>query len=188
MADQSDVLRHVVGVLERCEIGYLLVGSWASGLYGEPRFTQDIDFVLELPRDKVGMIYAAFGPPRYYLSREALLEAVRDRGFFNIIHNETGVKVDFNVARGTAFARGVLARRRRARILPDLEGWVASPEDIILSKMQFYAEGGSEKHLRDIAGILQVQDDSLDRIYVVRWAAELGVLETWQAILKRVDR
>jgi hypothetical protein len=64
--------------------------------------------------------------------------------------------------------------------------FVASPEDVIIGKMLYYREGGSEKHLRDITGILKVSGDQVDRAYVARWAAELGVTEIWQAVLRRL--
>lgn len=187
MTEQSDVVRHVIEVLERCEIDYMLVGSWASGLYGEPRFTQDIDFVVALPGDKAALLYAAFGPPRYYSSRDAIADAVARRSMFNVIHIESGVKVDFNVIKADEWARTQMSRRQRVGILPGCEGWAASPEDVILSKMRFYAEGQSDKHLRDITGICRVVAEGIDRDYIERWANRLGVLDIWRDIQERLN-
>lgn len=185
--EQTDVLRHVLDVLERCEIEHILVGSWASGAYGEPRFTQDIDFVVQLPREKAALLCAAFGSPPYYASREAIVEAMQRRGHFNIIHMPSGVKVDFSVAKNDTWTRGEMARKRRVKVLPDREGWVASPEDVILSKMLFYQEGESEKHLRDITGILKVQGDAIDRAYIERWVDALDLRDTWRILLRRME-
>jgi hypothetical protein len=186
VADQDEVVREVLAVLERCQIDCMLVGSWASGVYGEPRFMQDIDLVVDLPREKAALLYAAFGPPKYDASREAIEDAIRRRGPFNIIHLDSSVKVSFYVAKGDALSQRQMQRRRRVEVLPGLEGWVASPEDIILGKLLCYEEGGSEKHLRDIAGMLPVQND-LDRAYIERWAGALALSGIWQAIVTRLS-
>jgi hypothetical protein len=83
-----------------------------------------------------------------------------------------------------AWGRAEISRRQRTRILPDLEGYCARPEDVILGKLRYYREGGSEKHLRDIAGILKVSGEAVDRAYVTQWAEEMGLSEIWQGILK----
>ena len=79
-----------------------------------------------------------------------------------------------------------MQRRQKVRILPDRDGYVARPEDIILGKMQYYRQGGAEKHLRDIAGILKVLDENVDRAYVARWSEKLGLTKIWNAILRRL--
>jgi hypothetical protein len=79
-----------------------------------------------------------------------------------------------------------LTRRQKRLLLPHLEGFAARPEDIIISKLLYYQEGGSEKHLRDITGMLKVSADEIDRAYIDRWSAQLGVKDVWDAVLKRV--
>lgn len=164
----------------------MLVGSFASGAYGEPRLTQDIDIVIDLRPEQARQLCAAFGQDQYYVSVEAAVEATRRRGQFNVIHPSSGNKIDFLIAQSDAWSRQEMSRRRRVRILPDKEGYAARPEDVIISKMQFYREGGSEKHLRDITGILKVSADDVDRDYVTRWAGSLGLHDIWQAVLRRL--
>jgi len=185
--EQVDLLRLAVEVLERQGIDYMLVGSIASGAYGEPRLTQDIDIVVDLRPDQVNSLCSAFPAPEFYVSEDAARQAVRDRRSFNVIHPATANKIDFMVARDDAWGREQFARRRRIQILPEQEGFAACPEDVILGKLLYYAEGGSEKHLRDIAGIINISSQEINRDDVAHWAAELGIAEVWQAILERLQ-
>ena len=184
--EQSDLLARVIEVLEIQGIDYMLVGSIASGAYGEPRFTQDIDIVVDLHPCQVGALCAAFPSPGFCVSREAATDAVRQRTQFNVIHPASGNKIDFIVPVTGEWGRSQLPRRRREQILPNIEGFVASSEDVIISKMASYREGGSEKHLRDITGILKVSAEDVDRAYIPHWADKLGLTEIWRAILRRL--
>jgi len=159
----------------------------ASSLYGRVRFTADIDIVLDLNAEQAEKLCAAFPAPEYYVSLEAAREAVRLRRQFNIIHPASGMKVDLILSRADAWGRAQMARRERAWILPDCQGYMARPEDIILSKMRYYKIGGSEKHLRDITSILKRNSDKVDPAYIAHWAEELGLKETWDLIKKRLS-
>lgn len=186
--EQSDLLRRLVSVLEELDLTYMLVGSIAGGAYGEPRLTQDIDVVVKLPAERVAELCEAFSGHEYYISREAAREAVRLGGQFNVIHPASGNKIDFIIARDDPWGKTRIRRRRRVRILPDLAGYTAAPEDIILSKMDYYREGGSEKHLRDITGVMKISGELIDKAYVTRWAERLGLMEVWRAILERLGQ
>ena len=183
--EQSDLLRYTVDRLEEMGIVYAIVGSFASGAYGEPRFTMDIDIVVDLRDNHIDAFCASFPDPEFYASKPAIRDAVHRRTQFNIIHPTSGNKIDFMMSGTDPWSRNQLARRQSVQILPDRAGYVASPEDVILGKMLYYHEGGSEKHLRDIAGILRVQ--GADRQYIARFADQLGVVEVWQAVLERID-
>jgi hypothetical protein len=121
-------------------------------------------------------------------SRQAAQEAVRTRRQFNVIHPASGNKVDFMVARLDPWGRMQLARRRQRHILPDCLAYAASPEDIILAKMIYYREGKSEKHTRDITGMLKVSGDEIDRAYISEWADRLDLGNIWKSILTRLNR
>jgi hypothetical protein len=184
--EQIDLLRRVLEVLDDLNVPYLLVGSFASGMYGEPRLTQDIDVVIALPAGQTAALCAAFPANEFYVSLAAAEQAVRSRGQFNVIHPASGNKVDFMISRDDPWGRSQLARRREVPVFPDRPGYVAAPEDVILGKLLYYAEGGSEKHLRDITGILRVSGELVDRAYVAHWARHLHVEEIWRAILERL--
>ncbi|HWE94836.1 MAG TPA: hypothetical protein VG269_12800 [Tepidisphaeraceae bacterium] len=185
--EQTDLLRFTIEVLERLGITYMIVGSYASGAYGEPRLTQEIDIVVDLELPQIAQLCSAFPPGDFYVSLEAALQAARQPGAqFNVLHPSSGNKIDFMIARRDAWGVGQLSRRQRTQLLPGREGYAARPEDIIIAKMLYYQEGGSEKHLRDIAGILKVSGDIVDRKYVDEWAERLSLADIWRAILNRI--
>ncbi|HTN76923.1 MAG TPA: hypothetical protein VL096_16810, partial [Pirellulaceae bacterium] len=107
-------------------------------------------------------------------------QAIRNRSMFNIIHTASGNKLDFMLARHDAWGYEQLARRQRVFLTPELEGYVASPEDVIIGKLWYYTEGESEKHLGDIAGILRATHITIDRDYISRFADQLGFASAWQ--------
>lgn len=180
--DQRDLLRKVLSALEAAGVEYILVGSVASAAYGEPRLTLDIDVVAALTPNNLPRFLSFFPDPEYYSSREAASEAIKREGQFNIIHPASGLKVDVILKKADAFDRSRFTRKRSLAIFPDLPAFVASPEDVIIRKMEYYREGGSEKHLRDIAGIIKVSGMELDLPYVERWASRKDLSEIWRAI------
>lgn len=180
---QLELLRYVIGSLDGLGCSYMLVGSFASGTFGEPRFTQDIDIVIELPLEQIRPFCGLFPPPDFFVSEAAVRDAVVRRFQFNVLHPESGNKIDFMLPRDDAWGRSQLQRSIRMPIGPSLEGFVGSPEDVILGKMWYYSEGQSEKHLRDIAGILRLTP--VDRHAIEGWAGQLGLLEVWRKALER---
>lgn len=185
--EPSELLAHLVRALERANIPYLVTGSTATIAYGEPRFTNDIDVVVDLRLEQVPALCAAFPEPEFYVSQSAAETAVRQRHQFNVIHPGSGLKIDVIVASDSPFDRNRLKRGLRLSAGADLEVCFGSPEDVILKKLEYYREGGSEKHLRDIAGVLKVQGAGVDRRYIAEWAEELGVRDLWELVTGRTD-
>jgi hypothetical protein len=186
--EQSELLRHLVTTLERLGLRYLVTGSTATIFYGEPRLTNDIDVVVALPTERVAEFCRAFPTPEFYLSEDAVRAAVVEHGQFNIIHPTSGLKVDVIIPADTPFNRSRFARATRVEPAAEFHASFASAEDVIIKKMEYYRDGGSEKHLRDITGVLKISGDSLDREYIAHWASELGLVSIWQAILERVSQ
>jgi hypothetical protein len=150
--EQIELIRHAVQTLDALAVPYSLVGSWGSGLYGEPRFTRDVDIVLDLGLALVPRYLAAFPCEDFYLSEAAVREAVRTRSQFNLIHPASGNKVDFILTRPDSWHAGQLSRRRRTELRLGQESFkvdVAAPEDVILGKLWYFSEGGGDRHLRD---------------------------------------
>ncbi len=185
--EQTDILRHVVDVLERLGVPYFVVGSYASIAYGEARLTQDVDIVAAFDTRHVDALLGEFPSPEYYLSEAALREAIQTSTQFNVIHPASGQKIDFILPRGDRWAAVRMARRRPVRLLPDRDVMTAAPEDVILGKLWYYSLGGGDRHLRDIAGMLRISGKDIDRAEVERWARELGFLDAWQHVLAKVD-
>jgi hypothetical protein len=181
--EQDELLRRVVEALERLDLKYLVTGSIATILYGEPRFTNDIDLVVQLPIDQVAALLESFPSEEFYVDVEQARSAVERRSQFNIIHPASGLKVDIVIPSMDEFDRSRFARARRVQPARDFVARFAAPEDVIVKKMQYYSEGGSEKHLRDIRGVLRVSASEVDRAYVGAWARRLRVADVWQLIL-----
>jgi hypothetical protein len=184
---QIELLHYVIEVLEQQQIAYAIVGSLASGTWGEPRMTRDIDIVIQLPAEKIDALCSAFPEDDFYVSQAAATEAVQRCGQFNVIHPSSGNKVDFMIAAPSGWTSAQLARRKRVDFGTGTAGYIAAPEDVILGKLLYYREGGSEKHLRDITGILATAQDAVDREYIAQFATPLGVAELWQTLLRRLD-
>lgn len=184
--DWSDLLELVARRMDELEIPYFVTGSVATITYGEPRYTNDIDIVADLSPSHSDRLCHAFPAPEFYVSQTAVDEAIRQRQMFNIIHISSGLKIDISVMKQTDFDA---SRMARVVSLPQPDGLIvrfSSPEDIILKKMQFYQEGGSDKHLRDIVGVLRICSRPIDYVYIESWSAKLGVLDIWRLIQGRL--
>lgn len=181
--DPEQLLQRAVEVCHRLGLIYLVTGSTATITYGEPRFTNDIDIVIDLPVGQIDAFCDAFEADEFYLHREAVRDAVRNKSQFNLIHPASGLKIDFILLTDSAFNQSRVNRRRSLPVLGKHNASFASPEDVILMKMVYFREGGSQKHLRDIRGVLRVQGAGVDRQYVSTWAKRLGLNDIWQALL-----
>ncbi len=170
------VIQEVVAVLARLGILYAVGGSWASSLFGKPRFTHGADITVEPFPGKEAAFCDSFGED-YYVSLPMIQDAIQRRSSFNIIHWPSSFKVDLFVRKDRPFEASVLARRH-IYPLPDGQSFtLVSPEDIILLKLEWYRLGGdtSERQWGDILGVFQVQASKLDQAYLAHWAADLGV-------------
>jgi hypothetical protein len=184
----SDLLRYVVGILEEMGLRYFITGSTVTIFYGETRFTNDIDIVVDLTEEHIVDFCRKFPSEDFYISESAAREAVLRKAQFNIIHPASGLKVDVIIPESSAFNESRFVRARRLHPAQDFEASFASPEDAIIKKMDYYRLGGSEKHLRDIASVLKTSGEQIDRDYITRWAEQLGLGELWSTIQKQKNR
>ncbi len=181
---EGDLFFVYVNGFEALGLTYMLTGSVAATLYGEPRVTHDVDVVLDLSPSMVRRFAAAFPLERFYCPPEEVLlqEALRrQRGHFNLIAHDTGFKADVYLANEDPLHAAALARRRKV----DVDGvgvWVAPPEYVILRKLEFFREGGSEKHLRDIRAMLRISGELLDARWLDGWLHQLGLLREWERV------
>lgn len=184
--EQRELIRLIVQVLESLHIPYMITGSQASAYYGEPRFTRDIDIVAELKEEQVDEFVKFFPADQFNCDKDMIKTEIKRRGQFNIIHSISGLKIDIILTKETPFSKTEFSRRKRESLFSDTEAHFATPEDVIIKKMDFYRAGGSEKHLRDITGILKISGDIIDIDYITQWADRLGICDIWDAVLKRV--
>lgn len=183
--ETSRITLLVTQTLEQIGILYAVGGSLASSLHGVMRSTLDVDIVADMRPEHVRPLVAALAQ-EFYADEDMMREAIERRSSFNLIHYETAFKVDIFIRKRRAFDQMQLERRRMAVIATDPERsiYVASPEDTILAKLEWYRMGGevSERQWRDILGILKVRGEELDLDYLRRWASDLQVSD----LLERV--
>ncbi|MCX6563109.1 MAG: hypothetical protein NTU60_05830 [Candidatus Aminicenantes bacterium] len=180
-----DLLRYVVQCLEKAGIPYFITGAVAGIAYGEPRLTNDIDIVADIQDGHVAELRKCFPEGEYYFDSDSALQAIRRKSQFNIIHPSSGLKIDMMIPTKQPFDKSRFGRVRRMKTDPANEANFASPEDVVLNKMEYYRKRRSEKHLRDILGILKVSADLIDFDYLARWARDLGLDEIWAVVQNR---
>jgi hypothetical protein len=177
-ASPIEVTLRFVGVLEQLDVPHLICGSIASSLVGEPRFTHDVDVLAELDSSHVEPLLLRLREA-FIVSDEGLREAVRLRDMVCVYDRETATKVDLYVAKPTPFTKSELSRRVMRLITTDPErcAFVASPEDLVLSKLDWFRKGDcvSEQQWRDVLGVLKVTGRSMDRQYLLDWSIRLGL-------------
>jgi hypothetical protein len=167
------VLKTVLEKLEEAGIAYMITGSYAGNCYGVPRTTYDADIVIEARQDSLDQFIESI-EKGFYVSPEAVKEAWIYERIFNIIHLETGLKIDLIIRKSRAFSLEEFSRRRLEPFLGS-KYWFASPEDVILAKLEWAKTGESERQFRDALGIAQIQAENLDKAYLVRWANALNL-------------
>jgi hypothetical protein len=177
-ADPIEVALRVARALDGCGVRYLVGGSLASSISGEPRSTLDVDLVVALTEADVMEVVAALGS-EFHVDSEALRRAIREKSSANLIHYDTSIKVDLFVMGGSLVDEEQMNRRQRLKVAtdPDRYLYVYTPEDILLQKLRWYRMGNevSDRQWRDILGIVLVQGDALDETYLQRGAQTLSV-------------
>jgi hypothetical protein len=182
---QQELLANVARTLDTLGIDYMITGSIASSLQGEPRMSHDIDLVIHLTAAAVPAILKAFPEPEFYLSEESVREALRQRTMFNVLHVAEGDKIDFWILTDDPFDQSRFSRKRDQEFF-GRNVKVSSPEDTILKKLSWSKLlGGSEKQLTDALRVFEVQRDKLDLEYVRHWSAQLGIGDLWQQLLQQ---
>ena len=176
----------VARALEQCGLRYVVGGSLASSVSGEPRSTLDVDLVVAIHAADVEPLLAALGDD-FHADAEAVHRAVRRRSSVNVFHQATSTKVDLFVLGGSPLDEQALERRVRLRVAADPERflYVYTPEDILLQKLRWYRLGGeaSDRQWRDVLGIVTVQDRGLDEEYLRRGADLLAVTDLLERAL-----
>ncbi|HEU0012264.1 MAG TPA: hypothetical protein VFQ45_01200 [Longimicrobium sp.] len=178
----ADVFRRVIAALEAAGIPYMLTGSFASSYHGAPRATQDVDMVIVAGREELRALIRQLSPGDFYADERAALEAHDFHGQFNLIDLATGWKIDLIVRKDRPFSREEFERR----VVVDYDGVpvsIATPEDVVIAKLEWAQMGASRRQTEDAARLLRVRWADLDRTYIAKWVHALGLGERWKAAL-----
>jgi hypothetical protein len=171
--------------LNQAGVRWMAVGSIASSAYGEFRTTNDVDLVVVISPTQAGALAAAFPLEEFYCPPVDVIEieAARvERGNFNLMHHETAFKADIYIAKSDSLQDWAMQHRRQLTV-DDVPIWIAPPEYVIIGKLEFFREGGSKKHLRDIRGILAITE--VDCGLLEKEIARRGLEEAWRSVEKR---
>jgi len=171
----------VINAFEKFSIPYYISGSIASSIHGMARATLDIDIVADIKLHHISLLKQEL-EKSYYIDEDMIKEAIQNSSSFNLIHLETVIKIDVFIFKDVPYHQNAFERKIKDT-LPDsaenTEFYFSSPEDIIISKLQWYELGGkvSERQWLDVIGVIKVQGDSLDKNYLRVWAKKLGIFK-----------
>jgi len=185
-----EVTLKVTGLLEKLGVSYLIGGSLASTLYGLVRTTQDSDVIAEMRLEHI-LPFVLELEAEFYIDQEMIAESIQRNSSFNIIHRDTMFKVDVFIPRPRPFLQSQLARARRQtfNLGTEVSAKFASPEDTILSKLEWYRNGGEvfDRQWRDILGVLKTKAGEIELDYLRHWSKELKVSDLLESALTQAD-
>lgn len=180
----ENTLKKIARILEELKIPYLITGGVAIVVWGRPRYTADIDIIIELKKEKIKKLVSTL-IKEGYVDEDVVREALKYKGEFNFIDNETGLKVDFWILSSSAFDKSRLKRAVVRKIFGQ-EVFFSSPEDLILKKLLWFNESRSSRQLEDIHSVLAIIKDQLDYKYLRRWAKKQKTLALLQEMISLV--
>ena len=172
MHNELDVLRDISNKLSKAGIQYMLTGSFALNYYAQPHMTRDIDVVVALEPKDADLVVALF-EREYYVPQKAVVRAIAKQTLFNVIHNESVIKVDFIIRKSDEYRRIEFDRRQQIKI-DNMKIWIVSKEDLIISKLFWARDSHSEFQLRDVNNLLKSRYDAA---YLKTWIEKLGLDE-----------
>ena len=186
--DITEFLKLLLDCLQTTRVEYMIGGAIAEWAWGEPRATQDIDIVIDLPVESIGRFSKELEKRDMLVPADIILDAmIEDRADIplNAIHMHSGLKADLYLMReGDALRQSAFKRRVLVDYGPPIgEVYVHSPEDLILYKLLYLGLSGQPKHARDIAAILHARKSKMDFEYIAEWVARLGLGSIWNELL-----
>ena len=182
----GEFLRRITAALELHEVPYMLTGSLASSMYGVPRATNDIDIVIAPTREHLLSLVQMLVRLGLTVTPEEAAAAFRERSQFNVIDFARGLKVDFIVRKEREFSVTEFDRRETHEI-EGIRLTLATPEDVLLAKLEWAKMGESERQIGDAAGIIRMQRQTLDYRYIEQWVETLALREQWDAAREKAD-
>ena len=182
--EQNDVLKDYAERLEKLGINYMLTGSMALVHYAVPRTTTDIDVVIELTTNDADKFIKEFEKD-FYIPENRVKDAIYRKRMFNILNQQSIIKIDCVILKPDEFSHTAFSRRQRVNYTEDFEVWIIGKEDLIISKLNWAKTSRSEMQMRDVASILR---NGFDETYVNFWAEKLGIQDILQDCLDLIDK
>lgn len=174
----GDLFRRISNLLEHVGIPYMLTGSFASSIYGMHRGSADVDFIIDADEMGIRRLLDQLPKQDFYSELNQALDAFRHQSMFNVMDHVTGLKIDFIFLKGREFSQEEFGRRKKA-IVWGVPLYIATSEDIVVSKLEWAKLGESSRQIEDAAGILKVRSDQLDLPYIEKWVHELDLASQW---------
>jgi len=186
MIIKIDFLKRIFKALNKADIPYMLSGSIGSSFHGRPRATNDADIVIAPSQEQINAFVESLGKD-YYVSLDAVQNAYKNNSMFNVIDIKTGWKADFIFRKKRAFSSEEFQRRRSVNLV-GLDIWIVSPEDTILSKLEWSKNHESKQQFSDALGVAIVQWTTLDKEYLNKWAKQLQVQSSLEQLLEKAKK
>lgn len=177
MKNEIDVLRDVVQKLDQLKVDYMLTGSMAMIFYSKPRMTRDIDIIIELDKQTVRNFVELFRM-EYYVEEDSITDSINTEFHFNLIHNESIIKIDFIIKKSSSYRKIEFSRRGKFA-LDNIDVSIVSKEDLIISKLFWAKDSNSEIQINDIKNLIE---NDYDKSYVENWVKELGLEIIWNRV------
>ena len=174
-----------IEILDRINIPYFVTGALAVVYYGEPRTTHDIDLVVEIKEKNIDTLVKNF-KKEFFIDEISITTAIQENSMFNIVHKDTGFKVDFWMLGEDNFSKERFARRTQVKIL-NTKIYLPTPEDVIIKKLEWYKMSDIDKHYFDAVGVYRIQKEKLDNNYIISWCRHKSVLNIWEKMQKESD-
>jgi len=186
MKEQAQFLQKLIRLIEAAGIPYVVCGSLGSSLHGQPRATNDADIIISPTQAQLAKLLKSL-ETGYYVSAEAASEALRQCSMFNVIDSELGWKADLIFRKDGPYQLSEFNRRIKANVM-GVDLWILSPEDVILSKLDWAKNTESNLQYRDVLGVIKLQWDKLDWDYLRHWTKELGVEKNFEKVIEEAKK
>jgi hypothetical protein len=183
--NEEAVLKSVLNQLEFLGINYMITGSMASNFHGPPRATKDADIIIDTDEKSLRQLIARM-QGEFYADEAMAVDALKTRFMFNIIHLQTGFKIDFIIRKPDGYSSVAFKRRVKGEFSA-ASSWFASAEDLVLSKLQWHQMGGSARQLEDAVAVVKLQQTKLDVPYMKHWAKTLGIEDLLNEVLAAIE-
>lgn len=184
----EEVILKVIRAMDTLAIPYMVVGSFAVNFWGEPRTTHDADIVAVIPAE-FARAFANALQGEFYADDEFMRQSIYRQSMFNVIHFDTGFKVDVWLLSGDEYRQAAFQRRQRVQLFEgtNAEVFVASAEDTILSKLLWYRESDSKRDFNDVVGVYLIQLPTLDHEFLYEWAERLGITHLLEQVKREAE-